>query len=387
MVFGEVIALCSALFWGTGNLLVRRGQTASGESGMLVTTLVNSVVIGCILLVQGVIGVTHGTGFVRAITGGVGLRPVGLAWFVAAGVLTTLMGRSLFFASMKVIGPSRAASLKGTSPIFTAVLAVLAVGEAYSLRRGLGTVVALAGLWILNGEMESMAGRAARAGVATSGANPGSAPDGGLAGRPSDAGAAPEALPSYEGRPAPPPVEGGSGQEDRDGSGPGASPGSGSGGAAPAQKAAGWLAGHRRGVLLGLLCAASFGSGAVLRKVGLDVLPTPVLGSWISSTLACATIFATTGAGGRLGEALRNNRRGLGPFLLAGVATTIAQLMVFVAYSLSAVSLAAVLASLDPVFTVGLSSLVLRREREHITPRTVLGVLLTVAGAAAVLGS
>lgn len=346
---GEVMGTFSALFFGVSNLIVRRGQVQTGQTGLVHTTLVNCLVFLLFNLLAGLYGMVRGKDFLAAITGGAGFVPVGLALFVAAGLLTTFTGRYFMFSAMRAIGPSRAASLKAVSPVVTAILAVAWLGEPYGLLQGVGTALAVVGLWVLSGEVvghghpQEADAAQGREREETGTVHAASRQGGGLA---------VEAVAETAARPRglPRPVV---------------------------------------GVLQGIASAAAFGVGHTLRKAALNVIPAPSLGALIGSLVAFVISYAGAAGRGQGATVLPRNRMALEafkPLLLGGLLTSAGQLSNFFGLHYGRASLVTVLAMMDPLFTLALSRLVLGR-LEVITARTVGGVLLTVAGAAMVVAA
>lgn len=69
--------------------------------------------------------------------------------FVLAGVLTTFAGRYFHYAAIRLIGPSRATAIRVSSPVVTATLAFMFLGERLSMAQYLGAAAVLAGVALL----------------------------------------------------------------------------------------------------------------------------------------------------------------------------------------------------------------------------------------------
>jgi drug/metabolite transporter (DMT)-like permease len=135
------------------------------------------------------------------------------------------------------------------------------------------------------------------------------------------------------------------------------------------------------GVAFGVLAAFGQGCGVVLAKAGMNELP--VLGASFLrlgvAALGLALLELTTGRLGRLRRMLRD-----GPALARAVPATIlgtylALFLMMAGVALAPASVAAVLLSTSPVFSLLLEAIV---ERRPIRPRALLGTLLAVAGVA-----
>jgi uncharacterized membrane protein len=130
-------------------------------------------------------------------------------------------------------------------------------------------------------------------------------------------------------------------------------------------------------LVLPLLSAACFGVVAVLRKIGLGgMAPIPGFAVNVTAALVAYTAFLVAS-----GQTLLMTCRGtsLVQFVLAGVAENLSVLLLILALSLGAVSVAAPLASVSPVFVLVLSLFFLRGI-EILNRRIVAGTLLIVAG-------
>lgn len=348
---GIIAGLASALLFGLSNLYIRRGQSQSGDLGMFGTTLGNSVIIWTFLLLLGLAGAWSGTGFVAGMTGGAGLVPEGLAIFVLAGLMTTFIGRHLMLEAMRRIGPSRAVSVRCLAPLFTTVAAIVVLGDAFVPLQGLGTAVAVTGLFILGGETTRTATRAQASALRQS-----------ATATPPSAGASlavTSETPATAGLPSNKPA----------------------------------LIGDRKtvgaGIVFAMGSAAAYGLGYIARKAGLGYIPSPALGASIGATVAfigsAMILFVGERARGRsLRQAIP---AALSPSLVTGAVLTSSGMVVgFFSFHLAAATVAAVFSSMEPIFTLAFSRIILKQQ-ESISTTAVLGVLISVAGAAIVLAA
>lgn len=149
--------------------------------------------------------------------------------------------------------------------------------------------------------------------------------------------------------------------------------------------------GGRRGMGLGLGIAAAvaWGFGYVLRKLGLLEVPLPLLGVLIASVVALAGALIQAGFQGQRSFSLHYFGGGpaLRALLVASLLATVGQICVFVALHLTAATSAVVLlVSMDPLFTLAASRLLLG-DIERLNRRTVFAVALTTVGGAVVFAA
>lgn len=133
---------------------------------------------------------------------------------------------------------------------------------------------------------------------------------------------------------------------------------------------------HRATILLGLASGMAFAAGMVFRKAGLNQWSDPALGSAIGALAALLCYLPYGVVVGDFRAALRAPRAGIVAFLIAGAFSTAAQLLTFLSLRVTATATTHVTASLEPVFTMMLSGLLLRKQ-ERMT--------LRLAGSAALL--
>jgi drug/metabolite transporter (DMT)-like permease len=130
----------SAILFAAASILVREGIVRNPlaiDNGMLVTTLTNVGIFGAVAIVMAQV---------------VEPMPVplhGILLFALAGVLTTFLGRSTLYASIRHLGASRASGFKITTPIFAIAAGLIFVGELISLFEVVGIGITIIGLAVL----------------------------------------------------------------------------------------------------------------------------------------------------------------------------------------------------------------------------------------------
>lgn len=135
------------------------------------------------------------------------------------------------------------------------------------------------------------------------------------------------------------------------------------------------------GWALGSASAACWGLGYIARRLGLDAMPSPVVGIIISALITCAILLTLNrkSMGWPNGLAYFGPTETLPPLLLAGLLSTAGQLAAFSALQLMEnTAVAVILISLDPLFMLMFSRLVVGKS-EVITPMSLvyMGIALT----------
>lgn len=145
---GAFFALFSASAFSISYLLLRRGMKQAADDGAFITTFVNMLIFWVL---------------VGLLALGSRLPPLtarGLLLFTIAGLFTTYGGRSLHCAAIRLIGPSRAAGIRCSSPAVTTILAILVLRESLTLLELSGIAAVLAGIFLLSRETAGKVGLA-----------------------------------------------------------------------------------------------------------------------------------------------------------------------------------------------------------------------------------
>ncbi len=250
------------------------------------------------------------------------LKTAAVPWFMAAGFMNSVSFLSLFLLAIRRIGVARAAPLKGCSPIFTAVFAFVILGEKLAVPQYLGIALAVAGLFVITSE------------------------DWGKGPRPAGNPAADRA------------------------SGDGKPPAAGAGSA-------------KVGSLMSILAGVALGIGAVLVKIGLAIMPSPLLAAWIGSSVA-VLFFPFLALCFPMGERHRIRPGAFRWLMPAGAMAGTAIYSLIFAIHLGEVSIVTTLYQTSPLMVLVLTMIFLRRW-ERVTLRVVLGALLTVGGGSMVV--
>lgn len=283
----------------------------------------NGVLIGliCNVMLLGTVAAWRWLGGVR-----VDATTQGIIGFVAAGLLTVWLARAAHYGGIRHIGPGRASAIKNLNPFVTVTLAFLFLGERFPLQAGVGATIALGGYALLVHERL----RTSTAPVAV--------PAGG-AGPQSPAGTSTLRLPTR----------------------------------------------LRSSIVVGYLAASGaalfFGAGQTVRKWGIEGMPDPYVGAFVSAAAGLTAYLLVVRARGRfratLGSSLTTGRR---HFWYAGVASSVGQLSFFVAITFAPVSQVSIVAASDTILTVLLGAL-LYRETERTSRQLVTAAVAVFTGA------
>ena len=137
MLYGECLALTSAVLWGTIPILVRRGLPHANPSVAVMLGLLASVPL--LLLVFSF--------YPRPVTQAV--TPQAAGWFAAVGVIGPCLGRVFNYIGIDRLGAARATPLINSSPLFTTILALVFLREPITLKILLGVSCIVVGIIVL----------------------------------------------------------------------------------------------------------------------------------------------------------------------------------------------------------------------------------------------
>jgi drug/metabolite transporter (DMT)-like permease len=132
---GVILALVAAVTWASSTVLVR---PALREMDPLTASTIR-MPFGALVLLLVATRLRHVDG--RKLV----LKPGTIVWLIAAGLMTVVSG-TLFLWSVELAGAARTAALSSASPIFSATIAVLLLGEQMTMRLALGMGISLVGV-------------------------------------------------------------------------------------------------------------------------------------------------------------------------------------------------------------------------------------------------
>lgn len=145
---GILFAFITAITFSISSIYIKKGLRHGNSDSAVFYTLLTNVVFFWLLL-----GL-----FYRHEVGT--YNQIGLAVFLASGVLGPVFGRFTLYKSIEYIGTSRSASLKIASPVFSVFLALLILGERLSWPSMLGIAIVLGGVYMLQNETRNTFGDA-----------------------------------------------------------------------------------------------------------------------------------------------------------------------------------------------------------------------------------
>jgi drug/metabolite transporter (DMT)-like permease len=135
MVLGVSLALVAAVGWSASTVLVR---PALEEVDPMVASTIR-LPFATLVLVLAALRLR------RIDSRRLVLKPGTIAWLMFAGLLT-VASATLFLWSVDLVGAARTSALSSVSPIFSATIAVVLLGEQMTPRLALGMGISLAGV-------------------------------------------------------------------------------------------------------------------------------------------------------------------------------------------------------------------------------------------------
>ncbi len=139
-MLGVALALISAIGIGASSVFARIGlQYMRPTTGTFISLLVG-------ILITLTISLAFHTDAILALSG------IAFGWFLLTGVLNFVFGRLLNFTSVSRIGVAKSATIVGSAPLFTAILAITVGGETMNLYILMGTLVIIGGIALIVGQ-------------------------------------------------------------------------------------------------------------------------------------------------------------------------------------------------------------------------------------------
>ena len=325
-ILGYLLAVAALLLFGSGILVTKfAASRISLDLGFLIATSTNVAFAALALAVQ------------------LALGPEALTWnaqafwlFAAAGGFSTYLGRWFFYEAVVRFGPAKASVFQVSSPLFTALIAWLWLGEHLGAMAAVGMVMAIAGLMLVSYKPR------------------GQNPDPVVAQHVTKADAARPTASVSElstlGTPMP-----------------------------LREK---FL---QSVLLLGLGSSFAYAIGNVLRGAAVRSWNEPVAGALVGAVLGLALHLAfSADKKGLVGRLQHANRQGIWLYALMGVCTISGQICLIAAMRFIPVSVATLMTLCTPLLVFPLSHLLFKNSGD-VTRNTVLGGALALAGIAIIV--
>ena len=137
---GVALAIVSALLWAGSTILLKSGVE---QTDVAVANSLRLPAAGLVLLAMGL----RQRGGIRVRE----FRRATLGVVLLSGVIGTALGSALYLTSVIYAGAAKAAALQSVSPFFAAPLAFIFLGERPTRATLLGTILSVAGVWLLVG--------------------------------------------------------------------------------------------------------------------------------------------------------------------------------------------------------------------------------------------
>lgn len=249
----------------------------------------------------------------------------GFAMFLVAGVFSTYLGRFFFFESIHRLGPTRASVFQLSSPLFAATIGWIIIGEELKSSTIAGMVVTLYGIYLVGqGKNPHMASPTEDVQVTTP-------PNSSLRMR--------------------------------------------------LQTLA------QSGVFLGLGGSVAYAVSNIMRAAAIHDWNEPILGALLGASSGLVLHVVTSSEMRNLVRGLKaSDKRGIGLYLLSGVLTSAGQIFAISSMAFIPAAVSALITLCSPILVLPASYWFFRNE-ERITIKSVLGAILSLCGAAAVMWS
>src|SRR3990170_4883602 len=136
MGIAGLFALLSAITYGISHVLIRKGLILANA----VTCTQFALCVNAVLL--------WGLTFLL-VPGSIAYSP-GLVFIILDGLFLYTLGRLCLYVGLERVGVARAASIAGTTPLFSVILALFLLRERLTLPIALGTVAIVMGVILLS---------------------------------------------------------------------------------------------------------------------------------------------------------------------------------------------------------------------------------------------
>ncbi|MCY9666772.1 DMT family transporter [Paenibacillus alginolyticus] len=240
--------------------------------------------------------------------------------FLVSGVFTTFLGRWFFFETIERLGPAKASTFQTSNPLFTVLISWAVLGESLSVSKWFAVIIVLSGLFLVNyvkpRQELTEVTNAADSEIAVS-------------------------------------------------------------------RQKGWNVPRtlfHPYIVLALLSSLSYAIGNILRGTAIQQWNEPILGALIGAVVGLLLHMTFSMKISTIANQIRKaDRRGFWLYVISGTITITAQILYIASMKLLPVSIATVINMSTPILVLPISYFILKNQ-EGITWRTLLGVLMVLAG-------
>jgi uncharacterized membrane protein len=133
---GVWFALLSSLAFAVSHIFIRRGLAQSNPlAGFCISISISALVLWCLAAMY----LSLSSFWTHAIF-----------YFALSGIFATGLGRMLIYVGIDRIGVARSVPVAGSAPMFASILAVLVIGETWSLQNFSGTLLVILGIVVIS---------------------------------------------------------------------------------------------------------------------------------------------------------------------------------------------------------------------------------------------
>lgn len=146
MEIGPILALLTAVSFAMSAIFLRRGVAHAGESfsALVITTLTNVFIFSLV--------VTFASEWSKVWS----LSWYGLALLGGAGILLSVIGRLLYYNSIRFIGANKAATITRTNILYAIILGIIVLDESLTIILTLGILCIIAGITLVSTEKQGV---------------------------------------------------------------------------------------------------------------------------------------------------------------------------------------------------------------------------------------
>lgn len=135
-----ILLIITGLLWGLSPILEKAGLAKVDPIiAITIRSFTVSIVLAVIMMV---------TGRVKDL---INVDTKGLLLFAVSGILAGLLGMWTYFGALRLQPASKIVPITAAYPLITVLLSVLILKEGVTLANILGTILIIAGIWLVKG--------------------------------------------------------------------------------------------------------------------------------------------------------------------------------------------------------------------------------------------